>query len=343
MFSAVPPTRGNSLGFFDRSRNGRRIIGHGGDTQFFHSDLLLFVDEGVGLYMSFNSQGKDGATYRLRDALFEQFTDRYFPAPVPDEPALATAVEHSRAVAGVYAGSRRSTSTFFNAVSLLGQTKVVAQDDGTLVVPQLVGPNQKPKVWREVEPYVWREIGGQERLAARVEDGKVKFLAFDSAGGIAVLMPVPGSQSSAWINPLMLTAIAVLLVSVVAWPVAALVRRRYKAARALTGPQVVAHRLTRVAAIVGLLFLAGWAIVIQRGLSDLSAFGGRMDWAVALLHLVGVLVIAGVGVSAWHARLTFTGLARWSSKAWSLALVGSLAAVAWFGLAFNLIGWQVRY
>ena len=52
------------LGFYEQNRNGRRIIAHAGDTAWFHTDLYLFIDDGVGLFISMNSAGKDGAAER---------------------------------------------------------------------------------------------------------------------------------------------------------------------------------------------------------------------------------------------------------------------------------------
>jgi CubicO group peptidase (beta-lactamase class C family) len=343
MFRAAPPTQGNSLGFFERNRNGRRIIGHGGDTQYFHSDLLLFPDDNVGLFMSFNSAGRNGAVYRLRSALFEMFTDRYFPAPAPQEPTTATAVEHAREVAGLYASSRRAKTSFSAVVTLLGQARVVAKDDGTLVIPELTGLNGQPKVWREVAPYVWREVGGQERLAAKIENGRVRFLGFDEAGGIEVLQPVSLMESSAWILPALVVAIAVLLLTVIYWPVAALIRRRYGAAFALVGRQALAYRLARVAAIVSLVFLLGWALIIQTGMSDLAAFGGRMDGWIMLFQLLGLVGLIGAGVAIWNAWLAWRGSAKWWSKAWSVALATACVLIVWFGFAFNLIGVRLHY
>src|SRR5579884_1238419 len=72
------------LGFYHEDRNGLRIVGHGGDTVFFHSDLHLFLDKNVGLYVSMNSLGKNGAAHSLREELLQEFTDRYFPAPQPN-------------------------------------------------------------------------------------------------------------------------------------------------------------------------------------------------------------------------------------------------------------------
>src|SRR5262245_21718487 len=43
----LPPLNSMLLGFFEESLNGRRIVGHGGDSQYFHSTLDLFPDDGV--------------------------------------------------------------------------------------------------------------------------------------------------------------------------------------------------------------------------------------------------------------------------------------------------------
>ncbi len=342
LFRAAPPSQGMALGFFERDRNGRRIIGHAGDTQFFHSDLILLPDENVGLFMSFNSTGKEGAAYRLRNAVFEQFADRFFPAPATEEPTSPAAVEHARAVAGLYASSRRAQTSFFVLMTLLGQVRVVANDDGSIVIPQLTGLNGQPKVWRAVAPYVWREAGGQQRLAARMENGRVRFIGFDEAGGIEVLLPVGALQSSAWILPAMLVAIGILLLTALHWPASALIRRRYGAQFPLTGQQALGYRLARVAAIIGLVFLLGWTLILQAGLSDLAAFS-RMDAWVMMVQLLGIVCLAGAGVAIWNAWLTLRGGAgRWS-KGWSVALAISCVLIVWFGFAFNLIGLRLHF
>jgi hypothetical protein len=142
---------------------------------------------------------------------------------------------------------------------------------------------------------VWREVGGQERLAAKIENGSVKFLGFDSAGGIAVLQPVRAVTSSAWIVPCMLVAIAVLLLSVIAWPVAALVRRRYGVSLHMDARRVAAHRLARVAAMIAVVFLLGWALIVQAGLADLAKFGGAMDAPILLFQILGWVALVGCG------------------------------------------------
>src|SRR5260370_2745791 len=77
-----------ALGFYEESRNGQRIIGHGGDTQWFHSDLHLLLDSNVGFFVSYNSAGK--AEVSPRSVLFDKFMYRYFPCPPATAPALTT-------------------------------------------------------------------------------------------------------------------------------------------------------------------------------------------------------------------------------------------------------------
>ena len=68
-------------GFYEESRNGQRIIGHGGDTIYFHSDLHLVLDQKLGFFVSYNSLGRGDSPGR--GALWEAFLDRYYPYTVP--------------------------------------------------------------------------------------------------------------------------------------------------------------------------------------------------------------------------------------------------------------------
>jgi len=105
----LPQVNRMVLGFFEDNYNGRRVIAHGGDTQWFHSDLHLFIDDGVGLLVSLNSVGKGGAAQEVRAELFHHFADRYLPGPTADGKVDArTAAEHARMMAGRYSVSRRA-------------------------------------------------------------------------------------------------------------------------------------------------------------------------------------------------------------------------------------------
>src|SRR5947207_8597812 len=97
-FSNLPDMSGMCLGFYEESRNGHRIIGHGGDTFYFHSDLHLILDAGVGFFISYNSAGKGETSPRTM--LWEAFLDRYFPYTPPAAALPASAKQDTRAVSG---------------------------------------------------------------------------------------------------------------------------------------------------------------------------------------------------------------------------------------------------
>src|SRR5439155_25659097 len=91
---------GMALGFYEENRNGQRIVGHGGDTQYFHSDMHLMLDADVGFFISYNSAGK--GEIGAREAVWHKFLDRYFPYESPEAATPATATQDADSVAGRY-------------------------------------------------------------------------------------------------------------------------------------------------------------------------------------------------------------------------------------------------
>jgi CubicO group peptidase (beta-lactamase class C family) len=342
MFRPVPPSLGMAIGFFERDRNGHRVREHGGDTQFFHSKLAMFIDDNVGIFLSFNSTGKEGAVGPLREAIFAQFADRYFPAPLAELPPAKHAQESARVVTGRYSASRRAETTFFKLFSLLGQSSIAPDEKGVLTVPGLTELNGKPKQWHEVEPWVWRESHGPEQVAVKVE-GDVKMLSADEVGGILVLLPVPWQQSGAWILPVVGIATAILALTVLAWPIAAWRRRKRGTLLALSPRELQIYRVARVVALIDVVFLIGWMGIVSAGNADLAAYDGHLDVWFYVLHVLGFVGAVGALVAIWNGWLAIAGKRGWRAMTWSVGLAASCVAVSWFGFAFNLIRVTLRY
>ena len=114
-FENHPEMNAMCLGFYEETRNGHRIIGHGGDTQYFHSDLHLILDTQVGFFISYNSAGKGEIS--AREAVWHAFLDRYYPVPLPQEPPVATAAQDADAISGHYIASRRSDTTILSVLT----------------------------------------------------------------------------------------------------------------------------------------------------------------------------------------------------------------------------------
>ena len=341
----LPPLNRMELGFFETNINGREVIAHLGDTQVFHTSLHLFLEDKVGFYVSFNSLGKEGAAGSLRTALFEDFADRYLPGKESNGRVPAKeAAEHARMMAGTWVNSRRSETNFFNLTELLGQLKVGVGTKGELDIPAFEGLNGKPRKWVEIAPFVWKDANGHERIAAKVVDGKVVRFSIDQISPFMVFDRAPWYKNSAWLSPLLYASLAAMLLTVLLWPVSTVVHRRFGAPLQLKRDEMRAHRLVRIAAILTLATVIGWAGLVSAMIADIDNLTSALDPFLWLLETASlVFFVGGLAVALWHAWIVWNGHRRWQAKLWSIVLVVAAATVLWVGFAFRMISFGVNY
>jgi hypothetical protein len=333
------------LGFYEQNYNGRRIIGHGGDTVWFHSNLHLFLDDNVGLFVSMNSSGKEGASHQIRSALFEEFTDRYLPGPTPDgQVDPKTAAEHAHMMAGIYDNSRRADSTFFSLLNMAGPIKVVANDDGTIGVSIADALAGGPVKWHEIEPFVWRQVNGENLLAAEVKDGRVARFTFGELSPFMVFEPVSAGKSPGWLLPALVAGLLALLLTSLAWPVSALVRRHYGVPYRLSGEDAKAHRWIRLAATAAIAAWIAWGVTVTMMMSDLSLLTSSLDGWLWILKLLSVIVFLGAAaVGVWNAIVVVRSTRKWYAKVWAVVLAFGLLITLWVAFAFHLLSFSVNY
>lgn len=343
---SIKPLNRMMLGFYETTTNGHRAIAHGGDTQWFHSDLQLFPDDGIGIFVSTNSAGKDGSARLIRDGLVTGFANRYLPGPANAEKGIdaATAKEHAQLIAGAYNSSRRADSNFMNLVYMLGQTKVIANEDGTISVPMLAGYSGAPKKWREISPFVWQDTNGGDRLAAEVVDGRVVRFSAEPIAAIMVFQRAAWWQTPAVFLTLLVGSLAVLLLTVVAWPVSALVRRHYGVRYPLTGTDARAHRWIRIASLAVLVSMGAMIGMVFAMMSDLSMMSPDKDGMVVALRSITTLVLpVGAAIALWNAWTVLRGRRSWWAKAWSIVLAAACLALLWIAIATHLVGFTANY
>ena len=333
-----PDLNGIALGFYQQDINGHRVVAHGGDLNYFHSDLALFIDDHVGLFISVNAPGKEGMGEMLRVRLFNGFADRYFPQPQTLNPIdKATAQAHAALLAGHWVTTRRADSTFLRLVDLLSPTAITANPDGSITTKVLLDP----QTFVETAPFLWSEVDGHDKLQARVKDGKVvgwttDMLAFawsyQSPGGLAAA----GLQPAACGLALAIVALAALL-----WPVSAIVRRRLNVPRVESRTRRLARRLADAGAVALLVAVVAWVAFFAAVIS--TTFTG-LD---PLLHLAQVLAIVGFGggtlANAWLLVAQQREKVRLGARAWTLVRLvasGYLLAVA---MGYNLLSLSGHY
>lgn len=342
--ASVGPLNRMMLGFYETTVNGHRAISHGGDTQWFHSDLQLFLDDGIGLFVSMNSSGRDGATGHIRYALSRGFADRY----LPGKPATSTAVakeeaqQHASQIAGSYTSSRRPDSSFLSLANLLGPIKVAANEDGTISVTAAMGVGGAPKKWREVAPYLWQDTTSTDRLAADVVDGKVTRFSLEPYAPIMVFERL--SSWRALSMPLLGASLLVLLLTVLAWPVSALVRRYYGVGYALSGADARAHRLVRIGALLSLLATSAALGLVVAMLGKLEMTSPGNDGLIIAMRLFATVALpVGAVIAVWNAWHVLRGRRKWLARLWAVLLALACLFLLWLGFAHHIIGFGANY
>jgi CubicO group peptidase (beta-lactamase class C family) len=337
IFSAVPHINGMAIAFFQQDYNGQRIIGHDGDTKAMHSNVQLLLDQDVGFFVDFNSDGNNGAVYDIRDSIVRDFLDRYYPAPVPQEPTVATAKEHAQLVAGSYESSRRLNGVL-RVFMMFNTIAVAANPDGTISIP--MPPTGELQTYHEIGPFLWREVGGKKLLEARAKDGRVVSLHL---GAVDTLIKIPAWKSSSFNVPVLAAAILAMLATLLHWPIAALVRRHYGRRLTLTGVGARTHWLVRLGTLTMLLFIFGWVFLTMNLLSHFYMFNAGIDPWIRLLHFIGLLGVAGAGIAVWNAWIVWRSPHNIWVKIWNIVLAALLLWLVWFTFTFNLITASLDY
>ena len=339
-FGAVPELNGMALGFYEETRNGHRIIGHAGDTQYFHSDLHLILDSDIGFFISYNSAGKGDTNNR--QAVWHAFLDRYFPYQGPQASHPPSAAADARLVSGRYLISRRSETTIFKVLNLLGESKVSANSDGTISVDLIKDLNGGPKKLEEIGPLLFRAVHDQERAAFKRDESGHLVLVTDFP--VFVFQRPPFAENSNLTLPMIIASIAILLIALLLWPVAFLIRRHYGKTLLLTAHQRRLRLVVRLVCLFNLLFLFGFVVFFTMAEKNIGLLSPRFNPLLRTIQIVGWLGVLGTlpalsnAVSSWRQQ----GRWLWSRLGDSLIALACIS-FAWFVYASNMLHWSLRY
>lgn len=340
-FGLLPDLNGMDLGFYQENRNGHSIIGHGGDTQYFHSDLHLILDANVGFFVSYNSAGKGEISPRT--AVFHAFLDRYFPYNQSNPPAAATAKQDSAQVAGRYISDRRGDDTLFNALTAMGQTTVQADPDGTITASDVKDFNGKPKKFEEIKPLLYQEVGGQDRLGFFRDDtgrlvmaiGDYPFMAFQKARWY---------QSSGFLGFVVFGALVLFVLTLLLWPITAMMRRHYGQHLQFEGAERSVRRGARIISILFLVFLGGFVLFFTMATKDISMMSPQYNGWLRLIQVVGWLGVAATVIAIVNLMRSWTVPGRWLwSRIGDALIVVFAIGFAWFIICWHMLAFSLRY
>lgn len=318
-------------GFILQKINGHAVVGHGGSTIYFKTMLVLLPEFGTGLFVSYNAEDGSEAVREFCQA----FYDRYFPGATKLPRQIVPGFqERAESIVGSYRSSRRAYTTLDKVMAVSSDMTVTVAGEGRL---RTSGGAAGAAYWDEVEPNIYQNDKGSERLVFRVDS------ATGQASAFLGNLPILGYERLPWYDTVgfhlkllvgcMVVLATPLFLPIVSWFCAA--RRRELFAR----PEPT-HPLARaLAGLLGLVFigyLASLAFVLRDPVSLLDGVPPSMNLLSMLPLLGGILTIVLLIVNsiAWKgaywtffARLHFTLVTvsamclLWQLNYWNLLLV----------------------
>jgi CubicO group peptidase (beta-lactamase class C family) len=330
LYAPDPRLPGMDYGFYESDVYGEHIIGHGGDTNYFHSDLALFPKYNVGLFVSYVTHGG-----HARSELVDAFVKRYFPTKdtgplVPPKPPKGF-FKNAQKFAGKYRFTRHNWSDIEKVLALPEVISVAVTKEGTLAV-SIPGLSDEPLQWVQVGPTLFRQIGGPLSLAfIEGSTGRVTHMVFSN------LPFMPTYRIPWYTNPtLNYTLVGLALLLCLTTLVSAF--RHRKARKDDPAPARWAVRVTVLVSVLTLAFFVAVTVIVSSYGEDLFfGFPPSLTAALMLPIVTSILTlgVAAFAVLSWR-RGYWTRFHRVHYTLFALFAIG----LVWFYWFWNILGVQ---
>ena len=326
--SPDPALNGSTLGFYETWINGRRVVGHAGHTNYFHSNLSLLPEASLGLFVSINTAGQGEDIPR---ALERAFVRHYFPADLPQIIPPKDAVQRNERYRGTYRPLRRSHTSWEKILATKQDVCVRPMPGGTMYFPDPA--YAKPAHWIEVGDGVFRRCDDDVFVAFKSHGPDVKQADF-------LMGPFPpiAAQRIRWYETgrsyNLIAAAAAIIFALQLITEIYLCLAGHKAPPDLrwAGPVLAA------AAVLLLIFIIGLKRVISSNELTLSNIPTALYLMLALPLLASPLVICAIfyAASAWlHGELSLAARLQYTVTT-GAAMVLYLQLKYWNLLGFRL-------
>jgi CubicO group peptidase (beta-lactamase class C family)/multisubunit Na+/H+ antiporter MnhG subunit len=319
---------GSALGFYEKSSHDLRIVGHNGDTVWFHSDLALVPSEHLGIFVSYNTSGGNQLS---RFTFLTEFLDHYYPpAPMPAVDSRDARTEMERVV-GEYAFMRRSYTTYQKVDGLSGAVHVDATETGTLRWSSPLGTCELVRVG----PMLYRDALGESLFAFGGEANSPASQAFMGDVPPMALERVRWFESPElhwWLLGWAMLVFALTIASAIRRAL----RRRFGSVR--SDDSLMGRGWLVGAVLCDVAFVLAFLVLVSdpRALVTSPMIALKIALALPVAGVLFAIVAALRGVTQWRSN---SG-AR-SARLCYAAVVVTAFAFAWSLNVWNLLGWRM--
>jgi CubicO group peptidase (beta-lactamase class C family) len=327
------------LVFFGGKVADRDAIGHDGETMTFFSDLRIFPAQGIGVFVSRDGIGEVTATRQIPQptaAIARRFLPRVLASDAVEPRAAAFA--DNADIAGIYQTSRRAESTFARLTALLSEFVIKIDRAGDASMFAGTWPFDTGGALKRLERNLYRTPGNTH--IAFVGDSPESYLAQPALR----FQPVPMAVDARWIVPALIVSIAVVVLTLLAWPVTALRRRRGKQRWSEDRGDRRVYLAVRLVLLLDAAVIAAAAAVFVMSFVDLSIFNDALDPLLLVFYGLAWLGVFGAILTLWAAiRFWRSGAGSQGSRIHHSLIAVSTAMIAWFFVTFHLAGTTLTY
>lgn len=322
-FQHAPNVNPMRYGFMDVSQNGEEVIGHGGDTFWFHSMMALLPQHNVGLFISFNSE-KGGGTY---SEVLKAFMDRYFPERNQLKKAIKLPADYLQKFAGEYRANRFAYNDLTKIASLFGRGQISVEGDKL----KTKFSEDETDYWVPIDSLTFRKENGSEVIEfKRGLDGKIEkgFI-----GGLPIMAfdKVTGIHASGFHLAILIFSIIFILLTLIGGPLKFFIRKNYK--RELNSSRKIPLSAKLASWCTSFSFLL-FFVFFGYGMDDPNSIVYGVPVAVKIA-LAFPLLATFFTVFVWYFVIMI-----WANK---VGNVMDRLSYSLFGLVCVLFLWQLNY
>lgn len=317
--SHVNPMR---YGFMDMSQNGVEVIGHGGDTFWFHSNMALLPADNVGLFISFNSE-KGAGTY---SEVLEAFMDRYFPEKNVLKPGIKLPAKYLQKFAGEYRVNRFAYNDFTKLASWFGRGKIEVVDSK---LRTKFGEDRD--YWVPIDSLTFRQEFTSEVIEFKKNSyGKISTL-FIGGLPIAAFDKMSGLDLSSVHTIILIISVVFVFLTLIGGPIKYFIRKDYKREINSARKVPLSARLTSWCTAL-FFFIFFLLLIVGMGDTNSIVYGVPMTIKIALAF---PLIAVFFTVFVWYFVIMI-----WINKSGDVMDRMSYSS---FGIVCLLLIWQLNY
>lgn len=328
LFSHADGLRGMCYGFFNHSKNGYKIIGHGGATEFFFTYLLILPDEESGIFISTNTRGGTSLIKQVTD----QWIDQYYPDTTSVD-SISLDDKYLDQFSGNYISNRRPRNRVTKISVLTNSPLIVSNVNGKIKTTS----GDDAHLWFPIDSLLFQNTTNTSRLSfGKGEGGEYDYLYLDSSPHTA-LERVKTLDSKSFNILILIWSAGLGILALILWGFSAIYRQVHKVKDRKTLP-LLSKILVGLNSVLILAFLLLASTLMASSEFIFSKPGVYAYMVFSLPIIIGLITLLILYMAIVH----FTKMVKWRSRIFYLVIAMGMVAATCMLYYWDLIGYNFQ-